>query len=99
MDLKASVKDLEQDFFKFTNIFIEMIYNKGHFKFEWNPKMIKNILELKQRYDITDLKITPRFRSRFSWRLYDYLRAHYESWNKESLKEKKRKLFEVEDIK
>lgn len=99
MDLKASVKDLEQDYFKFTNIFTEMIYNKGHFEFEWNPKMIPHILELKQRYVITDLKITSHFKSRFSWRLYDYLRAHYGYWHKESPKDELMKLFGVEDIK
>src|SRR5699024_2826521 len=48
---------------------------------------------------ITDLKITSRFRSRFSWRLYDYLRAHYGYWHNESLKEELMKLFGVEDVK
>lgn len=99
MDLKSSVKDLEQDYFKFTNIFIEMIYNKGLFKFEWNPKMIPHILELKQRYVITDLSITSNFKSGFSWRLYDYLRAHYGYWHKESSKEELMRLFGVEDVK
>lgn len=98
MDLKASVKDLEQDYFKFTNIFIEMIYNKGHFRFEWNPKMIPHILELKQRYVITDLKIASHFKSGFSWRLYDYLKGHYGYWHKELAKEELMKLFAVENV-
>jgi len=34
MGLKVSVKDLEQDYFKFTNVFAEMTYHKGNFKFE-----------------------------------------------------------------
>ena len=99
MDLKASVKDLEQDYFKFTNIFIEMVYHKGHFKFEWNPKMIPHILELKERYIITDLKITSHFKSGFSWRLYDYLKAHYGYWHKELSKDELMRLFAVEDVK
>src|SRR5690625_4736000 len=99
MDLKSSVKDLEEDYIKFTNIFIEMIYNKGYFRFEWNPKMIPHILELKQRYVITDLRITSHFKSSFSWRLYDYLRAHYGYWHKESSKEELMRLFGVEKVK
>src|SRR5690625_2266413 len=99
MDLKASVKDLEHDYFKFTNIFIEMIYNKGHFRFEWNPKMTPHILELKERYVITDLKIASHFKSSFSWRLYDYLKAHYGYWHKELFKEELMKLFAVEEVK
>lgn len=99
MDLKASIKDLKNDYFKFTNVFIEMIYNKGHFKFEWNPRMTSHILELKQRYVITDLKIASRFKSSFSWMLYEYLKAHYGYWYKEFSKEELMKLFSVEDIK
>lgn len=99
MDLKSSVKDLEKDYFKFTNIFIEMTYNKGHFRFEWNPKMIPHILELKQRYVITDLRITSHFKSGFSWRLYDYLRAHYGYWHKEASKKELMRLFGVENVK
>lgn len=99
MDLKSSVKDLEQDYFKFINIFVEMIYNKGHFKFEWNPKIIPHILELKERYIVTDLTITSQFKSGFSWRLYDYLRAHYGYWHKEVSKEELMRLFGVEDVK
>src|SRR5690625_120789 len=99
MGLKASVKDLEHDYFKFTNIFIEMIYNKGHFRFEWNPKMTPHILELKERYVITDLKIASNFKSGFSWRLYEYLKAHYGYWHKELTKEELMKLFAVEEVK
>lgn len=99
MDLKSAVKDFKQDYFKFTNIFIEMIYNKGNFKFEWNPKIIPHILELKERYVVTDLTITSQFKSGFSWRLYDYLRAYYGYWHKESSKEELMKLFGVEDVK
>src|SRR5690625_7700512 len=53
MDLKASVKDLEQDFFKFNKIFIEMIYNKGHFKFECNAKLIAHKLDIKLVVEMT----------------------------------------------
>ena len=87
MNLKVSVKDLDNDFFKFTNVFTEMVYDKGNFSFEWNPKIIPHILELKQRYIITDLKIAAHFKSSFSWRLYEYLKAHYGYWHKYFLKE------------
>lgn len=68
-------------------------------KFEWNPKITPHILELKQRYVITDLKVTSHFKSGFSWRLYDYLKAHYGYWHKESSKEGLMKLFGVENVK
>lgn len=99
MDLKASVKDFEHDYFRFTNIFIEMIYDNGNFTFEWNPKMTPHILELKQKYVITDLKIASHFKSSFSWRLYEYLKACYGYWYKKFSKEELMKLFAVEDKK
>src|SRR5690625_2997205 len=99
MDLKVSVKDLERDYFKFTSVFMEMVYNKGHFKFEWNPKMTPHILELKERYIITDLKVASNFKSGFTWRLYEYLKALYGYWHKELSKEELMKLFAVEDVK
>src|SRR5699024_5959514 len=52
-NLQISVKDLDNDYFEFTNVFMKMVYNKGNFKFEWHPEMVPHILELKERYIVT----------------------------------------------
>ncbi|KPH69850.1 MULTISPECIES: replication initiation protein [Bacillaceae] len=96
LSLKVSTQDLENDKFKFWNAFSNMEYDKGQFIFEWNPKMIPHILELKEKYVTTDLTITSQFKSGFSWTLYDYLRAHYGYWHKLISKESLMKLFGVE---
>src|SRR5690625_6709337 len=57
------------------------------------------ILELKNKYVITDLTITSKFKSGFSWVLYDYLKAHYGYWNKKVTKDEMMKLFSVENNK
>lgn len=99
LDLKVSMEDLENDKFSFWNIFMGMEYEKGHFSFEWNPKMIPHILELQTNYVSTDLSITSKFKSSFSWTLYEYLKAHYGYFHKPLSKETLMKLFNVEDIK
>lgn len=99
LELKVSTKDLENDKFKFWNAFSSMEYDKGHFTFEWNSKMIPHILELKEKYVTTDLTVTSKFKSGFSWTLYDYLRAHYGYWHKPISKDSLMKLFSVEKTK
>ena len=76
-----------------------MEYDNGKFTFEWNPKMIPHIFELKEKFIITDLTITSQFKSGFSWTLYDYLKAHYGYWHKPMSKEAFMKLFSVENRK
>ena len=44
--------------------------------------MIPHILELKEKFIVTDLTITSQFKSGFSWTLYDYIKAHYGYWHK-----------------
>lgn len=97
--VKFSTEDLENERFSFWNVFMGMDYEKGHFKFEWNPKMIPHILELKEKYITTDLTIASKFRSSFSWTLYDYINAHYGYWHKPISKESLMKLFGVEKTK
>lgn len=97
--LQVSVKDLERDYFKFTNVFMDMEYNKGHFTFEWNPKMTPHILEIKERYVVTDLEVASHFKSGFSWRLYEYLKAHYGYFRKILSKQEIYELFNVENKK
>lgn len=97
--LKVSTEDLENEKFKFWNLFMSMEYENGAFKFQWNPKMIPHILELKEKYITTDLTITSHFKSGFSWTLYDYLKAHYGYWHKPISKNTLMRLFGVENKK
>lgn len=98
--IKFSTIDMENEKFKFWNAFIGMGYDKGQFSFEWNPKMLPHILELKDAYYITtDLTIASNFKSSFSWTLYDYIKAHYGYWHKVISREELMKLFGVESTK
>lgn len=97
--LRFSTSNLEEKKFRFTPIFSEIQYIDGLFKVEWNPKFLPHILELKDKYITTDLTITSKFKSSFSWTLYDYLKAHYGYWHKEVSKEALLNLFGVENKK
>ncbi|RKQ13450.1 replication initiation protein [Ureibacillus endophyticus] len=97
--LKVSTEDLANEKFKFWNVFMSMEYEEGTFRFEWNPKMIPHILDLKEKYITTDLTITSKFKSSFSWILYDYLKAHYGYWHKPISKGALIRLFGVENKK
>src|SRR5699024_455045 len=74
LDLKFSVEDLENDYFEYWNAFQSIKYDGGSFHFKWTEDMIPHILELKTRYVITDLTITSRFNSGYTWTLYEYLK-------------------------
>jgi len=97
--VKFSTADLENEDFKFWNVFMGMSYKKGHFKFEWNPRMIPHILNLKEKYITTDLSIASKFKSSFSWTLYDFIKAHHGYWHKLVTKNDLMQLFGVENIK
>lgn len=97
--VKFSTTDLENEEFKFWNVFIGMSYKKGHFKFEWNPRMIPHILNLKDKYITTDLTIASKFKSSFSWTLYDFVKAHHGYWHKLISKEDLMELFGVQGTK
>jgi plasmid replication initiation protein len=94
--LQFSVEDLENDFFEYWNIFQGIRYKQGLFMFIWSEEIIPHILELKEKYILTDLSITSNFKSSFSWTLYDYLKAHYGYWHKPISKEGMIRLFGVE---
>lgn len=97
--IKFSTVDMENEKFKFWNAFIGMGYDKGLFTFEWSPKMLPHILEVKEKYYVTtDLTIASNFKSSFSWTLYDYLKAHYGCWYKNISKNELMELFGVQDI-
>lgn len=98
--IKFSTIDMENEKFKFWNAFIGMGYDKGQFSFEWNPKMLPHILELKDAYYITtDLTIASHFKSSFSWTLYDYLKAFHGHWYKVISKDDLMELFGVKNVK
>lgn len=97
--LSFSLIDLENDVVDYFNVFQRIRYNKGTFTFKWTEEMVPHILELKEKYVTTDLTITSKFRSSFSWTLYDYLKAHYGFWHKFISKEALMKLFGVENTK
>jgi plasmid replication initiation protein len=97
--LQFSVEDLENDYFEYWNFFRGIRYKEGLFTFKWTEEMIPHILELKEKYVSTDLTITAKFKSSFSWILYDYLKAHYGYWHKPVMKEELMKLFGVEEKK
>lgn len=99
MDLKFSTEDLENDSFEYWNVFQGIRYKEGLFTFKWSEAMIPHILELKEKFVATDLLITSKFKSGFSWTLYDYLKAHYGYWHKEISKESLMRLFNVHDKK
>lgn len=97
--LRFSTIDLENEEFSFTNVFNSIKYKKGNFLFKWNSEFIPHILELKDKFVLTDLAITSKFKSGFSWTLYDFLKAHYGYWHTELSKEALMKLFSVENRK
>lgn len=96
MGLRIAFEDLDNDKFKFINVFTDMEYDNGKFIFGWNPKILPHIIEVKEKYITTDLTITSNFKSSFSWTLYDYLKAHYGYWHKPISKEAFLRLFSVE---
>src|SRR3954471_9971408 len=97
--LQFSIEDLENDYFEYWNFFQGIRYKEGLFTFKWTEEMLPHILELKEKYITTDLTITAKFRSGFSWILYDFLKAHYGYWHKPITKEGLMKLFGVEEKK
>ena len=100
LSLQAGMEDVENDTFEYWNVFRKMKYAKGLFRFTWAEEMIPHILELKERYYITtDLTIASKFKSSFSWTLYDYIKAHYGYWHKPISKTGLMKLFGVENKK
>ena len=98
MGLQFSIEDLKNDSFEYWNVFGSIKYKEGLFNFKWNEEFIPHILELKT-YSLVDLTITSKFKSSFSWTLYDYLKGYYASWHKELTKDELMKLFNVENRK
>lgn len=96
LSIQVGFEDLENDTFEYWNIFRKMKYDKGTFTFLWDPEITPHILDLKDKYVLTDLTITANFKSGFSWTLYDYLRGLYGAWYITISKEAVMNLFGVE---
>lgn len=92
-----SIHDEEE--FDGIRIFRRIKYKKGTFSFTWDDELVPHILELKEKYIITDITIASQFKSSFTWTLYDFLKAHYGYWHKPISKETLMSLFGVEDKK
>lgn len=97
--LNVSFVDYANDRFRYSNVFTDMYYERGTFVFEWNPKFLPHILDLKERYIINDLTVTANFKSSFSWMLYECLKALYGYWHKQFTKAELMSLFNVADVK
>lgn len=97
--IKFSLDDIENDTFEYMNVFRKMKYSKGKFTFVWDTDMTTHILELKDRYVLTDLTITSKFKSSYSWILYEYLKASYGAWYKTITKESMMKMLGIEGYK
>lgn len=97
--LEFSLDDMESDEFDYLHVFQRIHYKKGLFTFKWSEDIVPHILELKEKYIMADLTFTAKFKSSFSWTLYDYLKAHYGYWHKPMSKEGVMRLFNVEDKK
>lgn len=96
---QMSFEDFENEHFEYINVFSKLRYKEGLFTFVWNPEILPHILDLKERYVLTDIGVTVNFKSSFSWSLYDYLKASYGYWYKVFSKEALMKLFGVEKSK
>lgn len=99
LDLKIQMRDLDNEKGRGHNVFTDYYYNRGQFSFRWNENFLPHILELKEKYIITDLNIASQFKSSFTWILYEYLKAHYGYWHKEKTKEELLELFSVKNVK
>lgn len=99
LDLKIQMRDSEKEKGRGHNVFTDYFYDRGQFLFRWNESFLPHILELKEKYIITDLSIASQFKSGFSWILYDYLKALYGYWHKEMSKNELLELFSVEKVK
>lgn len=78
-------------------MFQRIHYKEGKFEFEWSNSLLQHILDLKDNFVLTDLAITSKFKSGFSWILYDFLKGSYGAWHKTLSKEEVMRLFNVEN--
>ena len=81
MDMKISAQDLGEDEFIKINVLQMFHYKKGVFTAKWAEMVLDHILDMKERYIITDMTMVTKFKSSFSWLLYEHLKAKYGAWS------------------
>ena len=89
----------EEDSFFFQNLFSSMHYKEGIFKFKWNPDVVQHVLDLKDKYITEDIMITAKFKSSYTWILYEFLKAKYGFWFLEVTPDYLKQIFGVENVK
>jgi len=99
LDLKIQMRDFKNEKGRGHNVFTDYFYDRGLFAFKWNESFLPHILELQEKYIITDLSVTSKFKSSFSWLLHDYLKAHFGYWFVKVTKQDLLELFCVEEVK
>lgn len=97
--LSIELPDGDEENFEFRTIFESIKYKNGLFTFSWTEYIKPHILALKSQYIQTDLKIAVKFKSSFSWTLYDYLKASYGKMWLEFSKEELMEIFNVQKTK
>lgn len=81
MDLKINAQDLGEDEFIKINVLQMFHYKKGVFTVKWAEMVWITFLDMKERYIITDMTMVTKFKSSFSWLLYEHLKAKYGAWS------------------
>lgn len=84
---------------KLRHVFKELDYDNGIFTYEWTEEFKPHILDLKERYTRIDLSVASKFKSNFTWILYEYLLAKYGYYTLEFTKEELLDFFNVSDKK
>ena len=97
--LQSNLSDLENDRFRFRNVFQEIDYITGKFNFKWTDALLPHILDVKDKYILTDLTLASQFNSSYTWTLYEYLKAKYGLWYVVLSKEDLMTMFDVTSTK
>lgn len=79
------------------HVFRRLSYEAGKFTYEWEDSFKQYILDLKERYTRIDLTIASKFKSSYSWILYEFLLAKYGYYTIEISKDDILELFGVAD--
>lgn len=80
------------------NVFTSISYKRGLFSFEWSEGFKPHILDLKERYTLIDLGIAGKFKSSFSWTLYEHLLAKFGYYQLEFSKHELMQLFSIDKV-
>lgn len=81
------------------HVFKRLSYDRGTFTYEWEDNFKQYIIDLKERYTRIDLSIASKFKSSYSWSLYEFLLAKYGYYSVEMSKKEMMRFFNVEDSK